>query len=239
MRGLALARPVVARLFRSPRTLLAIGTWYAVGVALALTARAHGSSQAANHVLIGAFGAFLLPLLAYTLVGGALGTRSLSASGAPLVAFGPSPFRVAGVSLAVAMLATALASAALAVGLALLAHGTGDPPLGRDVIATAYVGSLGGAAYASFLSLGASFGRRGGGRAVFLVVDWLLGGAGGVLSPVCPRAHVSNLLGGAAPLDLPERASSVALVVLGLGFALVAALRAGRRGQRFVWGAAH
>lgn len=229
MKVLALAGPVVARLVRSPRALLAIGAWYAVGIALAMTARAHGSSQAADHVLIGAFGALVLPLLAYTLVGAALGRRSLAASGAPLVAFGASAFRVASVSLAVVIGATAVASGILAVSLALLAHGAGDPPLARDAVASAYVGSLGGGAYASFLALGASFGRRGGGRTVFLAFDWILGGVGGVLAPVCPRGHVRNLLGGAAPLDLSERASAVALVVLGLAFALAAAARAGRR----------
>jgi hypothetical protein len=135
---------------------------------------------------------------------------------------------VATVSVFVAILATALASAVVAVGVAILAHGPGDPPLGRDALASAYAGSLGGAAYASWFSLGATFGKRGGGRAAFLVMDWLLGGVDG-LSLLLPRAHVRNLLGGAAPLDWSQRASAVALAVLAVAYAVAAVFRAARR----------
>jgi hypothetical protein len=223
----ALARPAVARLTRSAQAWLTTAAWFAVGIAFALAARARGSPHGADHVLIGAFASFILPLLAYAIVGAALGRRSLAASGAPLVAFGAGPARVAAVSVSVAIVAAALAGALVAASIALLAHGAADPPLGRDAAASAYAGSLGGAAYAAWFALGATFGKGGGGRVALLLVDWILGGADS-LSLVCPRGHVRNLLGGAAPMDLSERASAVALVALGLACALAAVVRAAR-----------
>jgi hypothetical protein len=227
--ALALGRPVAANLLRSPRGLLTMGAWCILAVALAVAARVRGATHGADHVLIGAFASLVLPLLAYALVGAALGTRSLAASGAPLVAFGALPSRVAAASLVVTVGSCALLSAATALCVAVLAHGGADPPVVRDAVASAYAGSLGGAAYAAWFSLGASFGRRGGGRAAALVLDWLLNGVGGALSLVCPRGHVRNLFGGAAPLDLPGRASAVALLVLAIAYALAAVLRVRRQ----------
>jgi hypothetical protein len=228
MRIAALAQPTVARLLRSPRAWLAVGAWCALGVAFALAARVRGSPHGADHALIGAYGALVLPLLAYALVGGALGLRSLSAAGAPLVAFGAPPSHVATVSVLIAMSSSALVGATGASCVALLAHGSADPPIVRDAVASAYAGSLGGGAYAAWFALGASFGRRGGGRAAFLVADWVLSSVSDGVSLVFPRAHVRNLFGGVAPLDLPQRASSTALLVLALTYALAAVVRAGR-----------
>jgi hypothetical protein len=211
---------------------MAFGVCAVVCAALAVAARAHGSPHAADHLLIGLFGGYALPLLAYALVGAAIGARSLTASGAALTAFGAPPLRVAVVSVLVAIGATAVASAIIAAGVALLGHGPGDPPLGRDALASAYAGSLGGAAYASLFSLGATFGKRGRGRAVLLIADWLLGGVDGLSLPL-PRGHVRNVLGGAAPLEWSQRASAVALGVLAVAYAVVAVIRAAR-GRRQV-----
>jgi hypothetical protein len=223
----ALAFPVVMRLVRSPRAPVAFGVCAVVCAALALGARVHGYAHAADPLLIGVFGGYALPLLAYALVGAMLGSRSLAAAGAPLTAFGASAARVAAISVLVAVVATAVACAVIAAGVALLAHGPGDPPVGRDALASAYAGALGGAAYASWLTVGATFGKRGGGRTVFLVVDWVLGGVDGLSLPL-PRGHLRNLLGGAAPLDWSQRASSVALAILAVGYALAAVLRSSR-----------
>jgi hypothetical protein len=76
--------------------------------------------------------------------------------------------------------------------------------------------------------LGSSFGRRGGGRPVLLVVDWMLGASGGAAALMSPRGHVRNLLGGAPPMDLSERASALLLVAL----AVVCALWSVRRARR-------
>jgi hypothetical protein len=225
----ALARLPLARLLRTPRTILVLAAWCALGVAFALSARRGGSAHGADHALVGAYGALLLPLLAFSVVGGALGARSLAASGAPVVAFGAGPERAAWATVAVAAAASALLGALLAAAMAVVAHGSADPPLARDALASAYAGALGGLAYAGWFSLGASFGRGGGGRALLLVVDWVLGSAGGAAALVTPRGHVRNLLGGAPPMGIPERASALFLLVLAVLYALWAARRARAR----------
>jgi hypothetical protein len=221
----ALARPPLARLLRSPRARLALIGWCGLAIAFAVTGRSSGRSHAADHVLLGAYGPLVLPLLTYLLVGAILGAQSLSASAAPIVAFGARPPYVAGVAVMVAAAACALCAGILAGLVDIIAHGPTDPPLGRDAIASAYACSLGATAYAAWFSLGASLGKRGTGRPVFLVVDWLLGASDGAAALVTPRGHVRNLLGGTPPMDLSERASAAALVVLSVVCAWIAVKR--------------
>jgi hypothetical protein len=185
-----------------------------LALALATSARVQGIPHGADRVLLDAYGAIILPFITYGLVGSLLGSGSLPASVAPLVAFGARPVLAATAILLVALSACTALGAVLAAVLALLAHGGGDPPVIRDALASAYAGGLGGAAYASFFAMGASLGRRGGGRAVLLVVDAVFGISGGVVSLLTPRAHLRNLLGGAPPMDLPGGASAAALVLL-------------------------
>jgi hypothetical protein len=221
----ALARPPLARLLRSRRARLAVIGWCGLAIAFALTARSSGSSHAADHALLEAFGPLVLPLLAYSLVGAILGPRSLSVSAAPLVAFGARPAHAAGVAVMVAAAACALSAGLFAGVVDLLAHGPADPPLGRDALACAYAGGLGATAYATWFALGASFGKRGIGRPVLLVVDWVLGASDGAAALVTPRGHVRNLLGGTPPMELSERASAAALVVLTVICAVLAVRR--------------
>jgi hypothetical protein len=103
-----------------------------------------------------------------------------------------------------------------------------DPPVARDVLASAYAGALGGAAYAALFALGASFGRRGGGRMVLLVTDWVLGANSTALALLTPRGNLRNVLGGAPPWGLGERGSAIALLALAFVFA-AAAVRRTRR----------
>lgn len=223
----ALARPPLARLLRTPRALLTLGAWCLLAVGFALAARARGSSHGADHALVGAYGALVLPLLAYALVGAVVGSaRSLAASTAPLVSFGASPTRAAAVAVGVAVLACAAVGAVLAAVVALVAHGADDPPAAADALASAYAGLLGGAAYAAWFAAGASFGRRGGGRTVLLVADYVLGAGRGAIALVTPRAHLRNLLGGEPPMAWSGRASTALLVVLAVVCALVAVRRA-------------
>jgi hypothetical protein len=222
------ARPSLARIFRTPRALLALGAWCVLALGFALAARSRGSANGADHVLVGAYGALILPLLAYTLVGAILGARSLVASTAPLVRFGAAPTRAAAVTVGVALAAGVAIGAVLAALVALLAHGSGDPPVAGDALASAYAGALGGAAYAAWFAMGASFGRRGGGRTVLLVADWVLGLGRGAVAVVTPRAHLRNLLGGAGPMEWSGRASAAALVVIAVVCVLVAVRRASR-----------
>jgi hypothetical protein len=219
-----LARAPMSRLLRTPRAQLAVGVWFAVAVAFAVAAR--GTWHAADHAMLDAYGPLVLPLLAYAMVGAITGPSSLSRSVAPLVAFGVSPARAASAAVVVAVVACTAAAACLAAGVDVLAHGSADPPLWRDSMASAYAGGLGGAAYAAWLMLGTSVGKQGGGRLAFLLADWVLGANDGAAALVTPRGHLRNLLGGTPPMDLPQRASAAALVVLAIACALLSARRA-------------
>ena len=142
--------------------------------------------------------------------------------------FGAAPARAAGVTIGVAAAACAALGGVLGAAVALVAHGISDPPLWRDAIVSAYAGGLGGIAYAAWFSLGASFGRRGMGRAGLLIADWVLGATSGAGAVMTPRGHLRNLLGGVPPMDLSQRASAFALVAIALlcaGFALLKARR--------------
>jgi hypothetical protein len=208
--------------------MLALGAWALLAVGFALAARSRGAAHGADHVLVDALGALVLPLVTYTLVGAVVGPRSLASSSAALVAFGAAPVRVAAVTAAVALAWCVLASAVLAAVVSIVAHGSSDPPLAADAIASAYAGALGGAAYGGWFALGASLGKRGGGRTVLLVVDWVFGLGQGVLAVTTPRAHLRNLLGGAPPMGWPERASAAMLVAFALACVALAVSRSRR-----------
>jgi hypothetical protein len=222
----ALARPPVARLLRTPRTRIAVGAWIAVAIAFAIAERWRGSAHATDRVLLDAYGPLVLPLLTYALVGGVVGNRSLSLAARPLIAFGASPARATALAVIVAAAACTVAGAVLAAGVSLVAHGSADPPMVRDAISSAYAGGLGGAGYATWFMLGATFGKRGGGRPMLLLVDWILGAGDGAAALFTPRGHVRNLLGGMPPMDLPGRASAAILTALAIAWALIALRRA-------------
>jgi len=222
----ALARPSVARLLRGPRAWFGVAAWCTLAFVFAMAARERGSAHGADHVLIDTFGALALPLLSYVIVGATVASKSLRASTASVVAFGAQPTRAAAAAIAVAAASCAVVGAVVAAGVAVVAHGIADPPRFKDAAESAYVGVLGGAAYAAWFSLGASFGRRGGGRIVLLLVDWILGATSGAGALLTPRAHLRNLLGGAPPMDLSQRASAAALALLAVACALVAIRRA-------------
>jgi hypothetical protein len=221
-----LAYPTLAQILRTPRLWMGLTAWCALVLALAVAARSAGSLRGADYVLSGVYGALVVPFVAYLLVGAVLGGRSLRASTEPLASFGAAPARVAAVTVLVTAGACALLCAALGSVVALVAHGAADPPPVRDAIASGYAGALGGGAYATWLSLGASFGRRGGGRFVWLAIDWLLGANQGAAALFTPRGHLRNLLGDAPPMDLSERASAAALLALAAVCTFLASRRA-------------
>jgi hypothetical protein len=224
---IALARLPLARLGRTPRAWVAVAVWCALAIGLALTARHQGATHGADQVLLDGYASFALPLLAYVLVGATFGGRSARASAAPVVAFGAAPADVAIAEVVVAAATCVIGGSLLAALVALIAHGAGDPPALRDALTSAYAGCFGGAAYGSWFALGSGFGRRGGGRTVLLLLDFVVAGDDGVLALITPRGHVRSLLGGEAVLDLPGRASAAMLAVmaLALGFAAVARAR--------------
>lgn len=209
----ALARVPIARVLRTPKAWGTILVWGVLGLVVATTTRARGLPTGADHVMRGTFAVFVLPLLAYAVVGATQGGNGLRRSIRGVVTFGVSPRRAA---LVTSLVAIALASALAAVVGALLcvvAHGVADPPLAGDLFASAWVSGLGGAAYAALFLAGSAVGS-GAARGVFLALDWILGDGGGIVGMLLPRAHVSSLLGGSLASDLSPRVSSVLLVAL-------------------------
>jgi hypothetical protein len=224
----SLCRLSAARIARSWRLWVGLGIWCSVAVTCAVVARQNGWPHGADRVLSSVYGALALPFIACMIAGAALGGRSMISSTAPLVALGTPPWRAALASVCVATLASAILGACLAALVACVAHGAADPPAGRDAIVSAYVGGLGGAAYATWFALGTTIGRRGGGRLAFLGLDWLLGGAGTPTALATPRGHLRNLLGGASSLNLSERCSASMLVAL-MALCTILACRSTRR----------
>jgi hypothetical protein len=221
--GAALARLFAARLTRTPRAWFPIAAWFALAVGAAIVARTSGNAHAAGHVLLGAYGALALPLLVYAVVAAALGGEGLARAVAPLVAFGARPAHATLAAIAVSAAFSAVLGALLAAVVACIAHGPADPPLAIDLATSAWIGALGGVAYAALFSFGASLGGRAFGRSAVLVVDFLFGHESGAMALFTPRAHLRNLLGGSPPLEISQRASLVALVVLALLYAMSAA----------------
>jgi hypothetical protein len=181
------------------------------------------AAPAAGHVLLGAFGAIALPLLVFAIVGATLAGQGLARASRPLVSFGASPVAVAGETLLVCVATSLVACGLLSALVALVAHGPDDPPALRDALTSAWIGALAGAAYAAYFGLGAAILKNGAGRAILLAVDFVIGGtsASGLL---VPRALVRSLFGGAAPLDLSQRASAGLLVALIVVYVLLALL---------------
>jgi hypothetical protein len=221
-----LTRAEGARLVRSRAAWLTCVAWCALALVAALLARHDGASHGADRVLLGAYGAVALPLAAYAVVGAVLGAGSLSTAIEPFVRLGADPRRAALAAAFVSACACAALGAALGAAVAAVAHGASDPPLARDALTSAYAGALGGAAYAAWFVAGAAFGKRGGGRTALLAVDWVVGAGQSGAALFVPRAHLRNLLGGLPPLDVSERASALALVVIALACVLVGMRRA-------------
>ncbi len=223
------ARLPFARLTRSPRAWAPPVAWAGLAIVSALVLRRNASTGAID-ALEAIFGPLALPLLSFAIVGAALGGDGLARATRPYVAFGASPLEAALSTVGVAVLSSALVTGVLGALVAALSHGSGhgpgDPSLARDALTSAWVTALGGAAYASLFSFGASFGKRGIGRPIALGVDWVFGAGTGVAGFLAPRAHVRSLLGGEAVMSLSGHVSALVLVALVLLFGALAAWRA-------------
>jgi hypothetical protein len=106
-----------------------------------------------------------------------------------------------------------------------VAHAASSPPFAGDAFTSAWIAALTGAAYAGWFALGATFGRRGGGRWLPLLADFAIGGSLGLAGAVLPRANALSLLGGAAPLGMVQASSSVILGASAVVLAGLAGLR--------------
>jgi hypothetical protein len=220
---LILARVPALRLLRTRRAWFPVVAWVLLGMASALVVRAHGGTNGADHVMRGAFGFLVLPLISYAIVGAALGGTGLRRGIRGVVALGAAPRSAALASIGVAVAFAAVVCALAAVLVCALAHGASDPPLSRDLPASLWIGALGGGAYAAYFSAGAAIGK-GWLRGVFLAVDWIVGSGAGVGAIFTPRGHVQALLGGPLCAELSQRTSSVLLLVVLLAYAGLALL---------------
>jgi hypothetical protein len=200
------------------------------GAALALTAVWLGAVAekrssllgAANRALEGSAFGLVIPLLVFALVVATIGPVRLDDAASPIARFGHSRRSVAaGITLS-AMALGAVSAAVLGAVSAIAAHDPTALPAAADALAAAWIGALTGSAYAAFFALGATFGRRGGGRLFTLALDFLLGATGSAAAVVLPRAHALNLLGAEPPLHLGQPASAIALGALSAVFALLA-----------------
>lgn len=217
----SLLRVPWTRLARSPRALLTLLPWACIALFFAWTARGRGADDS-----LGTYAALPLPLIAFAAVGAALGAKSLGDAVSGLRALGASrPAAIASHFLAAVLLSVVL-TAVVGGAVAALAHGPADPPLVRDVLASAGASALGGAAYAGLFLFGSTFGN-GAGRSIVLAVDFAFGGSS-VGAMLFPRGHVRSLFGGADVAELTPRQSSIALPVLAALFLLLAFLRARR-----------
>jgi hypothetical protein len=141
-----------------------------------------------------------------------VGERGLSATVWGFTLFGMAPRRAALSLLAASLALGAALGLVSSVLVCALGHGAIDPPLAADLLTTAWIGALGGAAYAALFLLGSSF-FRGSGRGVLLALDWVLGGSGS-FALFLPHGHLRSLLGGEAAFHASQRASSAALVLI-------------------------
>jgi hypothetical protein len=221
--GFALGR---ARILRRPSATATILGGALVLVA-ALIERRAGSAGAVDRTLAATFN-LVLPLVTFALAAEVAGRGNLREGLWSVARHGVAR---RGVALGV-VAAGLIAAATLGAGFALLAvagaHAEGNPPLGHDAFTSAWIGALTASAYLAWFSVGATFGRRGAGRWIPLVADFALGSTSGILGVVLPRAHAVSLLGGIAPLGLPQASSTVTLVASALILAAFAALRCGR-----------
>jgi hypothetical protein len=218
--GLAMGR---ARIVRRP-TALSVLLGAALVVVAALVERREGSAGAVDRTL-GATFALVLPLVSFAVAAEATGRGNLRDAVWPAARYGVARRDVALGTVFAGAAASAVLGALFAVLAVLAAQGAGNPPVVRDVFTSAWIAGLTGAAYAAWFAFGATFGRRGGGRWVPLVLDFVVGGSAGALAAALPRGHAANLLGGAGPMGLGQAESSLVLAGSAVVLAGLAALR--------------
>ncbi len=178
---------------------------------LLLEHRAEPSSSADNALVSVAFG-IVIPLFCLSAVSRAFPER-LDQSAAPLTRHGADRrWLLLGATSALfastGCVGAALAGAVRALGGSVVARGTGD------VLACIWIGGLAAVTYSAWFLLGATFGARGRGRWVALLLDWALGIGTGLVALPWPRGHLRSLLGGAQVAGLEQSHSSALLLVL-------------------------
>lgn len=214
------------RVLRRPTALSAL-----LGAALvivgAVIERHAGAAGAVDRALAGTFHV-VIPLVSFGIAAEAAGRGHLRESLWPIARYGVARREVALGLIAMAILVAAGLAAVFAVGSVALAHGPGEPPVLRDAFQCAWIAALTASAYTAWFSLGTTFLKGGRGLWIPLGVDFLAGGSTGLTGAVLPRGNAESLLGGAAPMHLPQAASSGILLGSAVVLTLLAALRCRR-----------
>jgi hypothetical protein len=197
------------------RGLVAMAVALAAVVLASVLERSASQVGAADRALATTF-RFVVPLTALALSSLSTGLASLRDAAWPAGRFGhPRGSVGVGIVVAATLLTAAFSLASALVALALTRiganAGAGALPLARDLLTTSWIALLGGGAYGAWLGLGASFGAQGGGRLGVIGIDFVLGSLSAT-GAVLPRGLVRHLLGGDAPLDMPQAASSAILL---------------------------
>lgn len=196
----------------------------ALTVSGAVIERRFGSAGAVDRALESTF-RLVIPLLTYAVVAQAIERSRLREAAWPAARYGASHRDVVLGIVAAAALVSALSSAVLAALAVLLAHTSSAPPLAADALLSAWIGAITAFAYAGWYALGATFLKRGRGRLVPLIADFVIGGSSGLAGALFPRGNAGNLLGGDAPLRLPQQASTAILIGSGAALCVMAVLR--------------
>jgi hypothetical protein len=200
--------------------LLALSSLVGLALALATVAllafleRRTGARVAADRALVGPALGIVLPLLAHGAVARALGAARLDTALESIGRFGGSR-RAGALGVAVATAAVLAACGAVISGLAVLVvRAPADPRLVRDMLTSGWVGALAGASYAGWFCLASTLGKRGGGRGVALVLDFVLGAGAGAAALLWPRGHIRNLLGAEPVMGMPQWSATAVLSTL-------------------------
>lgn len=201
------------RLFRVS-TLVALLSAGLVVAFTSLVERRLGPASAADHSLVGAVFGLALPLLGYLALQAATRDDRLDSAVSPVARQGGDR-KLAALGLVTACaLGLAVAGALLSALGVVLARGAGDALLGSDLLASMWVGVLGGLSYAGWFALASTLGRRGRGRVWALIVDWVFGSGATLLALPWPRGNLRNLLGAEPVLGMPQWAGLLTLTAL-------------------------
>jgi hypothetical protein len=204
--GLGLA----AGRLRAASTAGAILVGAAFAAVVGLLERRYAPAGAPDRALDASF-RWLVPLVCLGVTARALGARRLDEALWSLARFG-APRRPLALGVVAGAALGAAAGALVIVALALATSHSTAAAFGQDLGTTAWVTALGASAYVAWLALGAALGRHG--PWGIWLADLTLGGGTSALAVPWPRAHLRNLLGGDAPFDLSQPASTVALAVM-------------------------
>jgi hypothetical protein len=211
------------RLYRRRTALLGLLA-IALAASSAAIERRFGSAGAVDRALESTF-RLIIPLATFAIVAEVSAHARLREAAWPAARYGARHRDVLLGMIAATVAASALFGAVLAALSVAVAHTPSAPPLVSDALLSAWIGAITALAYAGWFVLGATFMRLGRGRFVPLIADFVIGASGGMAGAILPRGNALSLLGGEAPLRLPQQASTGILIVSGAVLCGLAVLR--------------